>query len=70
MSIEADAINYCAGTPERNCSLCYQSEPHLARGLICLMWDKPTTREGWCGVGKLVEKKPDVAEPGQIDLFS
>jgi hypothetical protein len=70
MSIQSSAIEYRPGTPERNCSLCYQSEQHLARGLVCLMWDEPTTREDWCGVGILVEKKPDVAEPGQIDLFS
>jgi hypothetical protein len=68
--MQQEAINYTTGTPERNCSLCYQSEPHLARGLVCLMWDEPTTRDGWCGVGVIVEKKPDVAELGQIDLFS
>ena len=69
MSIERDAINYTTGTPERNCSLCYQSEQNVARGLYCLMFDCKTSSQGWCGVGIIPERREDVAELGQIDLF-
>lgn len=68
-NIETMAIYYHAGTPEKNCAICYAVESRISTGPHCLLNDLPTSSAGWCGMG-IVNVKPVESKPvEQKELF-
>lgn len=68
MTIDTIAPLYGPAQGEKSCLSCYMSKTHLTRGLLCLYYDLPTSREKRCGFWGAIDGAKET-ESGEQDLF-
>ena len=67
MTISDKAISYGDARYGRSCQNCNLSVIHLARGLLCGLYDLPTNSAKCCGTwcGEKIEPETEQAEQGK-----
>lgn len=68
MTIDTIAPLYGPAQGEKSCLSCYMSKTHLTRGLLCLYYDLPTSREMRCGLWGNIDNEPEEQDTSG-DLF-
>ena len=69
MTISDKAINYGDTRYGRSCQNCNIAVVHLARGLLCGLYDLPTSSAKCCGTWCGEKQKPETEQTEQGELF-